>query len=260
MGIYMIRNIINNKMYIGQTNDFKRRWSDHKKNLRGNRHDNHELQKDWNEYGENNFEFKIIKECSEDELDILEQKFIEEFKTFDNGYNYTLGGVGWKGAKHSDESKSKISDNHADVKGKNAPFYGRKHTKESKDKMRMAKIGKKASKETKDKLSIIMKGKRSGENNPMYGKRGKDNPNYGRKASKETKDKIREARINNAKKYICIYPNGEYTEPMTRRELSKHLKISLGVIREIILSNKPYVPKVKRLEYLRGIIILENKR
>lgn len=54
-------------------------------------------------------------------------------------------------------------------------------------------MGKKASKETRKKLSIA----RSGEKNPMYGKKGKDNPLFGRKRSKEVIRKISETRLRN---------------------------------------------------------------
>jgi group I intron endonuclease len=60
MGIYKIFNKVNNKYYIGSSNNIKRRWRDHKKMLRGNRHDNIYLQNSWNKYGENNFDFIVI--------------------------------------------------------------------------------------------------------------------------------------------------------------------------------------------------------
>lgn len=40
------------------------------------------------------------------------------------------------GKQHSEESKRKMSENHADMSGENNPFYGKKHTKEAKKKMR----------------------------------------------------------------------------------------------------------------------------
>ena len=42
-GIYMIRNKINNKMYIGQAVDIYDRWEEHIRDLRRNKHfNNHE--------------------------------------------------------------------------------------------------------------------------------------------------------------------------------------------------------------------------
>lgn len=53
-----------------------------------------------------------------------------------------------------------------DFSGKKHPMYGKKHTVESKNKMRDIKIGKKLSNETKNKISL----KNCGKNHPMYGK------------------------------------------------------------------------------------------
>lgn len=59
--IYKITNKINGKFYIGKTNNFQKRKSDHKKNLKKDKHSNSKLQKDFNEYGLENFSFEIIK-------------------------------------------------------------------------------------------------------------------------------------------------------------------------------------------------------
>lgn len=65
-GIYQIRNLINDKRYIGFTHKFNARWTDHKKKLNQNRHGNPHLQTAWNKYGSENFVFEIlevIKKC-----------------------------------------------------------------------------------------------------------------------------------------------------------------------------------------------------
>ena len=53
-GIYQIRNIINNKIYIGQSLNIKTRFLQHKQALRKNRHPNQHLQNAWNKYGKSN--------------------------------------------------------------------------------------------------------------------------------------------------------------------------------------------------------------
>lgn len=60
-GIYKIVNITNSKVYIGQSNNIKKRWTEHRSALNNNRHVNVHLQNAWNKYGENNFEFVIIE-------------------------------------------------------------------------------------------------------------------------------------------------------------------------------------------------------
>lgn len=63
-GIYRIRNIINDKVYIGQSISIRDRWNSHKGALRKNDHRNHYLQNAWNKYGEDNFAFEVIEDFS----------------------------------------------------------------------------------------------------------------------------------------------------------------------------------------------------
>ena len=55
--IYKILNKANGKFYIGSTNKVSRRWTHHKSNLKYNRHCNQKLQRAYNKYGKDNFEF-----------------------------------------------------------------------------------------------------------------------------------------------------------------------------------------------------------
>ena len=57
-GIYQIKNIINNKSYIGQSTDINKRIAKHKASLRHNKHNNSHLQNAYNKYGEDKFVFK----------------------------------------------------------------------------------------------------------------------------------------------------------------------------------------------------------
>jgi group I intron endonuclease len=91
-GIYLIRNRINNKKYIGQSIRLTERKQDHFHTLRNNTHHNTHLQNAFNIYGENNFEFKIIYECNPEELNELEEYFIDLYDAYTDGYNMTVGG------------------------------------------------------------------------------------------------------------------------------------------------------------------------
>lgn len=114
-GIYMIRNKINDKKYIGQAVDIDTRWATHIRELNDNNHNNRYLQNSWNKYGEDNFEFTIICLCEEEELDEFEIDMIAHFDTYNNGYNLTLGGDGVRGYRYTDEQRARRSET---LKGK----------------------------------------------------------------------------------------------------------------------------------------------
>ncbi|BBI90252.1 hypothetical protein MRS_135 [Staphylococcus phage MR003] len=150
--IYMIQNKVNNKIYIGSTVDYEKRYKSHMRSLRGNYHDNKVLQKDFNLYGECSFNFiKLCETVSEEERFEIEANIIKELKTYENGYNLTIDGRG----KYliTKKTRLKMSKNST---GSGNPFYGKKHTKE-----------------TRKKLSKNAKS-RTGSKNPFYGKKHKE--------------------------------------------------------------------------------------
>lgn len=192
-GIYMIQNKVNNKIYIGQAVDIKKRWKEHRKELKGGYHKNKHLQNAWDKYEQKNFEFSILLECEENQLNTYEEYYIFELMTYDTrvGYNNTYGGDSGrptketkkkisesnKGKIRSEETRKKISEA---TTGENHPMYGKHHTEETRKKMSEANKGKTLSEETKRKLSEAFKG----ENHPMYGKQHKE----------ETKKKMSESK------------------------------------------------------------------
>lgn len=61
-GIYTIENNINNKIYIGSTyRPIEKRLSEHKTDLKKNKHCSKLLQQDYNTYGIENFTFKVLE-------------------------------------------------------------------------------------------------------------------------------------------------------------------------------------------------------
>lgn len=174
-GIYMIRNSVNGKMYIGQAVDIEKRWREHRSGLRRNDHDNKHLQNAWNKDGESNFEFTVICECDESQLDTMEIDYIAKLNTYDPdfGYNKTYGG---EGGRHTEEVRRKISENHANVKGENHPMFGKHHSEEAKRKIGKASKGRTHSEATKKKIREKLSDANKGKNNPMYGKLGAKNP------------------------------------------------------------------------------------
>lgn len=111
--IYIIKNKINNGIYVGKSIKYKQRKYRHFYNLRNNRHENQHLQHSFNKYGEKNFEIKVLCECEDiDELNKKEIYYIDKYQKEDICYNMKSGGDGSYGYKHSEEAKKRISKAH----------------------------------------------------------------------------------------------------------------------------------------------------
>lgn len=111
--------------------------------------------------------------------------------------NFTDGGEGVSGLVHSEESKKMMSEAKKELTGEDNPFYGKKHSEETLEKMRLAKIGKKHSEEHKAKIRKSMVGINKGQKHSEETKRkisesksGENHPNWGQQLSEETKKKI----------------------------------------------------------------------
>src|SRR5687768_12422213 len=116
--IYKITNIINNKIYIGQTNDPKRRWRGHKNLAKSS---NQIIHKAMRKYGVENFNFEILhSDLSWEKVNILEAKLIEKYNCRNNeyGYNIKQGGA-WEQTEEAIK-KRKDSLNKTYVNKKNA--------------------------------------------------------------------------------------------------------------------------------------------
>ena len=108
VGIYLIKNIFNDKTYVGQSSDIHGRFRRHISALSSHEHANKYLQADWDKYGEEAFEFSILEECQEDELNDREKYYILVTNSFSLGYNMNIGGDGIRGYKHSPDEINKM--------------------------------------------------------------------------------------------------------------------------------------------------------
>ena len=102
MYIYKITNMINGKIYIGITNNYKKRWNNHKSCYNNPNSKEYEkpLYRAFRKYGLDNFSFEVIAEgLSLDQANQKEQELIQSLHTLvtENGYNITKGGDGTKG-------------------------------------------------------------------------------------------------------------------------------------------------------------------
>lgn len=89
IGIYKITNNINGKIYIGQSNNIQRRFSEHQNRGAASRIPvDVAIQK----YGKENFSFEIIEECAIEQLNQRETYWINYFNSIEHGYNCSVGG------------------------------------------------------------------------------------------------------------------------------------------------------------------------
>lgn len=90
--IYKITNTINKKVYIGQTMQAaQNRWSVHKSRAKNKNFSTH-LYNGIRKYGIENFDFEIIEQCSDNNLDKRERYWIQYYNSYIDGYNETIGG------------------------------------------------------------------------------------------------------------------------------------------------------------------------
>lgn len=83
IGIYKIENLINHKVYIGQSIHIEKRWQQHCQLSSDS-----VIAKAIQKYGKENFSFQILEECSEQDLDKKELFYIKSYNSLvPNGYN-----------------------------------------------------------------------------------------------------------------------------------------------------------------------------
>ena len=114
-GVYEILNTITKERYIGSASrigksnslsGFYVRFEKHKSLLKSNKHYNIHLQRAYNKYGENNFNFNVLSICPPEYCTKLEQWFLDNLKP---EYNIRKIADSNKGIKFTAEHKEKLS-------------------------------------------------------------------------------------------------------------------------------------------------------
>lgn len=135
-GIYIITNLVNNKVYIGQSIDLWTRINEgYLQKLHKNKGHNIHLQRAWDKYGKDNFRFEVLEYVEDhDKLNEIETKWISEYNASNNKYGYNIQSEGGspRGSVKSEEAKRKQS---IAVSGKGNGMYGKTHTDEIKMKL-----------------------------------------------------------------------------------------------------------------------------
>jgi group I intron endonuclease len=235
--VYITTNMINRKQYTGQS-VYPKDVVDGKYKGSGNY-----ISKAIKKYGYDNFKSEIIeyieKDISLDEkeqqkiLDDRETYWIEKNKTLTpNGYNLKLGGQ--RGGRHHEESKKKMSENHADVNGKKNPMYGKSNPNKNKGK----------------ELKSIQ-----GKNHPLYGterpesvrltiskaNKGKPSWNKGIPMVEEQKENLRQKNLgrkmsDDFKRKMSEITSGQ-NHPRYGKKNSEEMKLKAS----LTLKNKPLI-------------------
>jgi group I intron endonuclease len=148
--IYKITNLVNRKFYIGSTSDSRVRFRQHRKLLRGNRHHCKHLQASWNKHGEDAFAFKIIEPLEPHLLEAREDEWLSKWYGDKRLYNTGRSAKApWRGVpkeSHPSFGAVRTEQQRADISRTLKEFYaadyfnhprvGKKHTEESREKMR----------------------------------------------------------------------------------------------------------------------------
>ena len=129
--VYQHRNLRNGKSYIGMTSlNPKRRWQSGWGYQNNSKMWNDIQESDWNTAWEHNI---LGKFENEQEALNVEEMFIWLFDSTNEGYNISSYG---SAHSHTEESKKKMSDNHADFSGEKHPMFGKHHSEEIRKKIR----------------------------------------------------------------------------------------------------------------------------
>lgn len=153
-GIYMIKNLINGKVYIGSAKKLITRLSHHRYDLNNNKHHSQHLQHAWNKYGENVFIFGVIKIVkSVYILTETEQEYIDKYKSSNRMFGYNICPLAKNnlGSKH----QKGIEDKKRRMSGVGNNFYGRKHTLESLSKISKSNFQKKITIENINEIRFL---------------------------------------------------------------------------------------------------------
>lgn len=187
--IYKITNLVNNKIYIGQTVNISKRWSQHQTSVKNNK-PTQVVHNAMIKYGTDNFKFEIVASClDQDAANDTEEIIIKQENSQICGYNISNGGSVapkteiWKkymsrimsGRPKSEDIRQKISKSlTGKYIGEKHPMYGKKHTeaikiiiKYKRSLQKSSRIGIKNSEKTRELISInnLGKSRNKGENN-----------------------------------------------------------------------------------------------
>lgn len=195
-GIYMIVCLSNQKVYIGQSKNVHTRIVDHRQKLRKGTHTNPYMQHSFSKHGDGSFQFSALEYCgdsSKESLYLREEFWMNHYDSTnpEKGFNNMKAGISCThsettiqkmrelatGRKHSEETRKKISEmqkgskrnpcpeetkrkiSEANKGQKRGPTWnaGKPWSEESREKMRLAKVGTQQSEQHRKNVSDAVK-------------------------------------------------------------------------------------------------------
>jgi group I intron endonuclease len=127
-GIYQIRCLPTDALYVGSAQSLHRRRLEHFKKLRGNRHPNIHLQRTFLRYGAEALAFEVLECCEKGLLLEREQYYMHTLKPT---LNICLVAGSSQGRVHTPSARIKMSMNRRRLTGALNHFYGKTHSEET---------------------------------------------------------------------------------------------------------------------------------
>jgi group I intron endonuclease len=139
--LYRITNILNNKIYIGQTIKPNKRWSTHKSFSRNKNKPQQYVHHAINKYGVDNFTYEVIATCiTQEDVDCTEEILIIQYNSRNKefGYNIQPGGNVSSPSEETREKMSKATLKQIAEQGH--PSLGKKRSDEQRAQMRETRL------------------------------------------------------------------------------------------------------------------------
>lgn len=159
-GVYIIKCLSNNKIYVGSSVNIKKRINRHFNDLKNGKHSSPQLQNTFNKYGDCSFNVEIIEEFTNGsitlkELHSIEQKYLDKFKPYlkENGFNTCPIAGSPNQIKLTEETKKKISNS----------LKGRKRTQSECENISKGKKGKRMNQDSIEKMRFTKTGQKQSE-------------------------------------------------------------------------------------------------
>lgn len=188
-GIYCIRNLANNKVYIGKSRNIYNRIAAHINELRRkSKNENRHLINAWFKYGEDNFDYYVLEYLNLDEnlLRDRELYWMQKYNSTDRKHGYNLRMDSSTNMIVHQETKDKLSKT---IIGENNPNYNHKWSEEKKKYMSNLK-----KQQYKDgTISVNMEAIRKAVE--TRNRRFKENPQLVRNMAEKVKEKITKYKI-----------------------------------------------------------------